>query len=424
MALRLSLVAAAALVCLSSAEVAAPGIARAVPSAKLALMPLPQPAYGRDAAALKVDGDESGVTDNAEAADRTTDEKDTAASLKAAGRITGFTVSFADYGLFGKPGKLAYVSTEVQLFGTARQASAGIRRDLHDITADDPAGGLVVLSSSRFAVPGLGSQARGVRVAIELGSAKAWFTGVIFQRRELTVSIGLVRTDARDEAAFALRLARAASARVAGVLAGKITTPPAKLAPEKPSTHVSKPAVPIAAGALAPADLRGAKVTRQEYVRDSTAVAAYEREFGDVKYGKSRLLSVESDVTLYATESEATLFLNSMSSTFDPGKRTFKKFLMDAFAQGAGFELTSFSVVHRRTFKLPATRANEIVLRLGTPFGRLDAAYVFMANGRLSGSLIVLSNPSSSIGIADLAQLDRAFARRLQAQAKQLGYVA
>jgi hypothetical protein len=425
MASRLSAAAAAALLaCLSTAGAAAPAISKAVPQAKLALMPLPLAAFGSDTTTLKLDTDESGVIDNAEEADTTTDKNDSAASLKAAGRITGFSVSFADYGLFGTPGKLAFASSEVQLYRTARQASAGIVRELNDAAADDPGGGLVVLSSSRFAAAGLGSHARGVRVAMKLGSAKAWFTGVIFQRRELTVSLGLVRTDDRDERAFALRLAHAASARVTGVLAGRITTPPAKLPAEKPSNHVAKPAVPIAVGALSSADLHGAKVTRQEYVRDSSAVAAYERAFEDVTYGKSRLLSVESDVTLYGTASEAALFLESMSSTFDPTKSTFRKFLMDAFAQGAGFKLTSFSVLHRRSFTVSATKATEIVLRLGTPFGKLDAAYVFMAEGKLAGSLIVLSTPSSSIRIADLARLDRAFAKRLQAQAKRLGYVA
>ena len=122
------LAAASLLVALASAGAAAPGIPRAVPTAKLGLMPLPLAAYGREAGGLRLDADQSGVIDNAEAAQYTTDRKDSAASLRAAGRITGFDVAFANYGLIGKPGNLAYVSSGVELYGNDRQASAGVAR--------------------------------------------------------------------------------------------------------------------------------------------------------------------------------------------------------------------------------------------------------------------------------------------------------
>src|SRR5262249_19910828 len=61
---------------------------------QLALMPLPKEAYGNQAMSFELDRGESGVVDNARSAADTSDPSDTGKTVAAAGRVTGFTVSY------------------------------------------------------------------------------------------------------------------------------------------------------------------------------------------------------------------------------------------------------------------------------------------------------------------------------------------
>ena len=191
-------------------------------------MPLPRAAYGSEAARLPLERESSGPYDNARAADNSTDPHDTAASLAAAGRIAGYQLSFADLASVGKAGKLVGVASRLAVYRTAVAASAGLRREFDDARASDPANGFRVLSSTRFAAPGLGDEAAGIRVLAKAGLAKLWFTAVGVRSGKLIELVGLIRTDGRSEQPHALLLAHALAARVEGVLAGTITTPPAK----------------------------------------------------------------------------------------------------------------------------------------------------------------------------------------------------
>jgi hypothetical protein len=421
---RLSFVAsAAAIACLASACSAARGLpSAAIPASKLGLMPLPLTSFDSEAAPLRLDQDESGVSDNAKAAADSTDRTDSAASLEAAGRITGYSLSFGDYSLFGKPGKLVYVSSGVELYRDAASASTGIARQLGDVVTDDPSNGVDVVTSSRFDVPGIGDRAVGMRVKLKLGSATLWLTGVVVRRGELTESVELLRTDARPADAPARALARALAARVEGVLAGRVTTPPAKL-PAATSKRTVKPTVEIAMAALTSADLNGAGVTRQEYVADSDALAAYQREFDGVKYGSSRLANAESDVSLLGSASEVAVYVDAVRSVLDPKSGSFKKFLEDEFAKGAGFKLT-FSVVRRATLTLSGGKAYEMILRLNTPFGGFDVALVFIGSGRFVGALDMTTSPGAMLAPGDVVRLAGVFATRMQAAAKQLKLTA
>src|SRR5262245_18515933 len=110
----------------------------AVPHEQLALMPLPKTAYGAQARSFGLDLDESGVVDNARSAADTSDPTDTGKSLALAGRVTGFSITFANLKLLSKPGKLVYVSSSVDLYRDSHAASAGLVRSLQQAVADDP----------------------------------------------------------------------------------------------------------------------------------------------------------------------------------------------------------------------------------------------------------------------------------------------
>src|SRR3954452_7033489 len=198
----------------------------AVPQEKLALMPLPQTAYGDQAVSFGLDVSESGIVDNARSAADTSDPTDTGKSLALSGRLTGFSVSFDNLRLLSTPGKLVYVSSSVDLYRDERSASAGLVRSLQQAVTDDPSVGFRVLASERFVAPGLGDAAVGVRVKAKFGAVQLWLTGVEVRHGSLLASVGVMRTDAAPANRTAIALARALTVRVEGVLAGDVTAPP------------------------------------------------------------------------------------------------------------------------------------------------------------------------------------------------------
>jgi hypothetical protein len=412
MSLRMLVAAAllASLVAVGAAEARVPGPSA---GAQLELMPLPLAAFGGAAAGLKLDS-ESGAVDNAKAAENSTTKTDTAKSLARAGRITGYELAFNDYARVGRPAQLVYAASELDLYQSGRAASKGLAAQLADATASDPANGLHVLSSRRFPVHGLGDEAIGVRVKAKVGTAILWFTGVAMRRGDLLESITLLRTDGSSTEATAVGLARALSQRVSGVLAGRISTRPANVPAAKPSAPVAS-TVKLEPGALTAGDLNGAKITRSEYVKDSNAVAAYEREFDSIRYGKTQLLSAESDVSLYSSPAAAKLFIDGMGSLFSPTNPGFKRFITAAFSQGAGFKITSFSVRRHRDVALQGATGHELVLRVRTPLGTIDVAYAFVSNGSLTSAVIATSSFGSTIDLGDLERLEGLAAQRLQA---------
>ena len=177
----------------------------------------------------------------------------------------------------------------------------------------------------------------------------------------------------------------------------------------------------ISAAALTPGDLNGAKVEEQGYVTDIAGVPRYERDFESVKYGRSRLLYVDSTVILYRSAVDASLALAGMRAAFDPKASSFRSLVTSTFAQHTGGLPSSVSVRKQRTLRLTGTDGAELILRLATPAGRIDGGYAFMQTDRIVGVLTVVSKPGASIAPADLARMDGAFAKRMRATAKRLG---
>jgi hypothetical protein len=179
------------------------------------------------------------------------------------------------------------------------------------------------------------------------------------------------------------------------------------------------PTAPITSAALAPADLNGAKPSEEGFTRAAFAVAQYERDFESLTYGRSRLLYVESTVTLYSSTTDASLALAGMRAAFNPTSSSFKNAVTATFAQYTGMS-SRFSIRQSKTIERDDLDGTVYLLRLSAPVSRMDGGYVFLQTGRLVGQLIAVSKPGESIAPADLAGLYGAFTKRLQATAKRL----
>src|SRR6476620_5706520 len=143
----LVVVCAVGLLVVAGSAVARPS---AVPTAQLALMPRPLSAYGPDAVGLTLDTDGMGVETNAQRAADTNDTKDSAAGFAAAGRVTGFDLSYSDFARLGKRGKLVIVGSRLEVYAGGRQASSAIDAELRELETGEPSGSIVVESSKRF----------------------------------------------------------------------------------------------------------------------------------------------------------------------------------------------------------------------------------------------------------------------------------
>ena len=394
--------------------------ATSIPSAKLALMPLPQSAYGKEGATLAIDS-EGGVSTNAEVAEDTGDKNDTAASLKRLGRITGYEVIFGNFGAIGSPGRLVFVASDVELFRDGRAAARGFERNMRDTVADDPSVGVEMLSAKTFAVRGIGDRAVGARLKARFGKVTVWMTGVQLRVGELLASVAVMRTDSRSQNAHAVALARALEARIGGVLAGRVTTPPVKT-PSKgqQGPKTVKPKVDIAVAVPTSGDVSGAKVVRQGHVADDASISTYEREFGSVRYGSSRLLSIQTGASLLATAAQAKAAVVAAPSVLKPGSAQFRQELTAEFAKDGGLQLEKLTVLRQGPATFGGGSAYDVTMRIETAIGAFDVAYVFVAKGRFLGYLTLISEYGTTLARADVARMTGKFADRMGDASKKL----
>jgi hypothetical protein len=245
-------------------------------------------------------------------------------------------------------------------------------------------------------------------------------TGVQIRRGPLLASVAVMRTDGRSENARALALARALEARIVAVRAGRITTPPANLARLERGPKRVKPKVDISVAALTRADLDGAEVVRQGHVADASSVATYEREFDAVRLGASRLTSVQAGVSLFGSVAETKAAIERAPSVFSPRNTAFRNEFVRELAEEGGLVVEKLSVVGEGTARFGGALAYHVTLRLETPIGPFDAAYVFVASGRFFGHLALVSEPGARLARADVVRLGARLAQRMAAASKKL----
>lgn len=96
------------------------------------------------------------------------------------------------------------------------------------------------------------------------------------------------------------------------------------------------------------------------------------------------------------------------------GSKAFQAFFAQKFQERAGFKLSSLRVVRNRRLTA-GSDAREITVRLGTPPGAFEVAFVSTRVGRLVGSLYAVAVPGGHISASDIARLERGVVRRMRA---------
>jgi hypothetical protein len=203
-----------------------------VNKADLATMVLPQDELGALAEGLEIAPDESGWTSHRKAAKETLDPDDSAASLSARGRVTGYALTYENPGPKRRRG-LLLLGTSVDLMRDEIYAAELLDKHVQDF--EDREGlsnsGVKLVRVALFEVPGAGDEAAGVRAALRSGRRKVYYTLAFLRRGRVLGAAGILRADERRANADVLGLAKALDRRIQGVLAGQIEDEPVLLTP-------------------------------------------------------------------------------------------------------------------------------------------------------------------------------------------------
>jgi hypothetical protein len=259
----------------------AAGGATAATPAQLALMPLPKSALPPAAASLPLDRQSGVVSNAAAAADAAGDVS--AKRLARLGRVTGYSLDYADAGLAALvAGKgLLGIETSVDLYRDARAARAGLafwRADEARFASLERSG--VAIAFRPVAAPTVGDErwSYGGTVTVR-GKPPIHGVVVAFRVGTLTADVTVTAADERTARAFVATLARRLEARIRGVLRGDVDGPATPL-PARPKAGPPPNGMDLAAMAVRPADLGGGKVQREGFELDTdlNPISAFSRE--------------------------------------------------------------------------------------------------------------------------------------------------
>ena len=379
-----------------------------IPVSDLALMVLPKEELGEVASGLRLSDEDSGPSSNAKAAVVSFDPKDTATTMKNAGRVAGFDLVYFDSRLLlgkakGKRGVFS-VATSVDLM----QDPAYAAQFLHDqMTQFDRFAGKPLATGARvtrvaeFDASTVGEEARGVTFTVAFGGKKFRSATLAFRRGRLLGSVSIARADEPAPADEALDLAAKLDKRIQDALAGAIdedsaALPPAKLRP-----------LNLKALTLASDDLPFGPAVRAQGMQRFGDLRAFIREFepSEVLLSGSKVLYVRVMTEEY--ESPRSVEIAVQFAAQSKGMRQ----LAEIFARASGLRPKSLEV-RQLAPPVPGSAAAEFTFRAGKR--RLTGVFLFVGDGRARGSLTVVA-PAGKVDAADVLKLAPKLRDRLAA---------
>jgi hypothetical protein len=169
--------------------------------------------------------------------------------------------------------------------------------------------------------------------------------------------------------------------------------------------------------ALAPADVKGAKVLHQGYFTDADLVAGYDREFkSGASIGHSRTLALEDELDVLEDGFDAHDLYASAKTVFgSPGGRALlSKSILDEFkkdVKGKGSTKVTFGKmrslsVGNETFMQPITITLLKVIRFSFVIS-------MTRSDRMLSVMYVMGQPNGKVAIEDVAKLQRLVSGRI-----------
>jgi hypothetical protein len=386
-------------------------VARTATQADLAAMVLPRADLGPLAENLAVD-DDSGPRANKKAAADTLDPRDTAETLKRAGRLWGYDLSYTDpngarSAISTREGVIA-VGTGVELFRDALAAAAHLAKQVDDFErfrGKTVEGTKTKLAAVEPFEADAGEDSYGIQATLLSGDVALYANIVSFRRgRIVGGAFSLLPTD-RDVAEEVERIAGALDRRIEGVLRGEIREEP-----------VALPAAPKADGldprllALRAEDLglRTSRV-REDYI-DVGAVRAYLREFdiGGGRLGGSKVAYVRAAAQVYPTPRDAER--EQAYSVSGKGSARITRRFLAGFFRTTGFTPAELEV---RALDSPARDSATFQFFFKAPKGQVEGVFLSVIRGRVRGTITVIGL-ANEVNPADVFALAEKIRKRLR----------
>jgi hypothetical protein len=393
----------------------------------LAIMVLPQEAYGDVAEGLQVDAD-SGFDDSDDVADSTLDPEDTADDIEEAGFVTGYSLNFEDpaFSALEEGEGILSASSTVELFEDEQAASSHLDKLLEDnrrFEGEQYEPGATLEEVEEFVVEGIADDATGMILHASFGDTDFYATGVIFTVGRLRAGAGITTADDGDVTADAERIGRALAERIEGVLVGDIDGTPVPI-PEEEEEEAegrapSEPPFPDDM-VLSLEDLpEGASVEQEGYVEDPDMVSNYERDFdvSSVDIGSSRAVFLGSEIQLYADVREAAGVLQMRQAAFTG--ESGRDFFESMTSENQEMEIT---LIGYKTADVPGLGDGRVAIQYSydSPFGEFDGVIINLRVGRAIAVLTV-EGLAADIELADVVSLARAMAERMEATLEAAG---
>ena len=355
----------------------------------LETMVVPQEDIGGLPRGLRV-SPESGWKDNPTEARSSFDPGDSAASLRKAGRVTGYELAYYDptQTAIRSGSGVTNVMTWVDLFTSGDAASAYLRARVDYAlgrAGSSPREGVTFGAVEAFE-PGMPGEAYGLRESVDFAGDRVFRAVVLFRRGRLVASSMVVRADRRDEAADAVRIAGILDQRIQIALHGGSTGEPVLVPKDgvpldgQQPTAEQPPGVPdLSAIALGPDDVPAAFLCDEgRYTRTQPPRITFRRSFcpQGATVGRTRLISFSSQVSVFESEvaAETSLTLTARMMTSADGAKSYAS----NFAATSGLVATD---VRRRQVKLPGGGVG-VLTTFRTGAGRLAGFSALAQRGR------------------------------------------
>ena len=390
--------------------------------ARLDTVVVPIQDIGGVPAGLRVTPD-SGWVDNRLEARNSYDPRDSAASLRRAGRVAGYQLTYYDptEAALRSGRGLHAVLTSAELYSSARAASASLRDRVafaRGLENRSPRTGVRFGAVRPFAVKAA-DEAKGLREIVRYGDDQVFRTLVGFRRGRVVGTVMVVRVDQEDGSDLAERIVGILDSRTQIALHGGTNGDPVAIPEDSGSPTGQQTAPPerppgapdLAAIALGPDDLPpGIPCNPGEYTHTTSPRITFRRSFCPQgrAVGRTRLLSLTNEVNVFESEMAARAsFSLSANAAASPDA-------LDTFA--ANFSSTSGGLVATdvRSRRLDlGDGAVGILFSFETEAGRMVDLYALAQRGRgvttLDGSA-----PASTFHRQDLVRLLRIVERRLK----------
>jgi hypothetical protein len=358
-------------------------------SAELETMVVPQEAIGGLPLGLRVTSD-SGWQDNRAEAENSINPNDSAASLRKAGRLTGYQLTYNDptgVALESGSGILSVV-TWVELFRSEVAASAYLQDRIaykRGLSGKSPRQGVAYRAVTAFDAR-VGDTAYGFREDVVFGHDRVLRTLIGFRRGRIVAGAMFVRADGEDASADAERLAGTLDSRIQQALTGTVNQEPVlipkdgvPLDGQEPTAEKPAGAPDLATVALGPGDLpAGIAAEPGKYTRTTSPRFTFRRSFSPqgAAIGRTRLVGLNNEVSVFESETAASaaLGLNVQSFKSPQALKTFAS----NFAATSGSRATN---IRRQDVRLEGG-AVGFVTRFDTDAGPLLDFYVMVQRGR------------------------------------------